>query len=1076
MIIINKNIITVDDYSVTKKLDGNNVLKFQINVNNENYGLIRERESIAADDQGYKVISIDRDLGNATVTAEISWSPWKRNAISNFTTDTPVSLSQLIGRIIPFGWGSSIYNSSSKKRLVKCDGVCSSYDILQKAHEYFDFAVQIDNNINRIYIYQDPSTYIQGGAPVVVMDGLNLDRLEYKGKANDFYTVLYAEGKDGMTFADINGGRAYIQDLSYSGEMITAYWKDERYTVKENLLEDARAKLQKASRPNITYTCSVKDLYAIDSTEYSNLRIDLLSTVRIKDYVKDESIDMKVTEYETHPLNPEKNVITMSSTIQEVKGLTQTINDAVAEEATVRKTEVDIAFEKMQEIIDSSSGLYCTTVTDPGGASIYYLHDQPALADSTIIWRMAADIVSVSTNGGSTWNAGITATGEVIANRLSVVGIDAEWIRIGKIAESQLATALQTKIDSNITGVSVQYAKNQSSTTAPTTGWQDNAPAWEEGYYIWQRTATTDANGTTTYSAALCITGVKGDTGNTGVGISSIVPQWYLSTSDQSTTGGTWSNTQPTWESGKYYWTRSRIFYDDGTIGYTTEVLANGENSANSNAAAAVSTANTASNTASSAVSTANAASQAAAAATGISETVRDKLIALCTDNNMTYIDGGVIAAATILANAIDLNDLFAQNITATNFHLAGGSIDIGTDSAVYDVISLTYGTGATQCQTRLSSTALGVSASGGTQIAYYGGEFAGVEGTVNGNQRVAHMEPNSFIIGVSTDHALSRNLMVINEEAINIRDNTSANKVRMSIGKTDLAFLNASEDMLVDLADDYFVFKDGTGGKYERMVLHKDGLRFYNSGGLALAWYLSNKIELYNGSGSGTEVAGFQTSNPTLYGNGTKLTANFINNTGSGWTLLAGVFRPTVNSDLDLGGSSYKWKQIYSIYSTISTSDRNEKHDIEGISEDYLRLFDLLEPVSYKRNGGDRTHIGFISQDVEEALHDAGMTADDFAGFCRDIKTSPEEYDENGNVVKEEAPVLDDNGEPVYIYSLRYEEFIALNTAKIKAMEQYIKTLEDRITALESKITLKGGRNAYHSGNITGYMPGKQV
>lgn len=1004
MITINHNIITVDDYSVTQKLDGNNALKFQINVNNENYSLIKEREIAKADGQMYRITAIDMDLSNANVTAEICWEKvsnqnanWKGSAIEDFTTGTPVLLSQAIQQILPNGWSLTIYNSSSKRRLVKCDGVLSKYGILQKMHDFFDFAVQINNKDGVITVYQDPATYQPSTDPAIVMDGLNLERLEYKGKASDYFTVLYAEGKDGLTFGAINDGKNYVENKIYNGETIVAYWKDERYTNMESLLEDATAKLQNAAFPNVTYTCSIRDLYALDNTSYADLRLGLLSIVRIIDDVKDVSIDMKVTEYETHPLNPEKNVITMSSTIQQVKGLTQTINDAVAEEATVRKTEVDIAFEKMQEIIDNSSGLYCTKVTDAGGASIYYLHDQPALADSTIIWRMAADIVSVSTNGGSTWNAGITATGQVIANRLSVVGIDAEWIRIGKIAESQLAAAVVSKIDSNITGVSVQYAKNQSNTTPPTTGWQDNAPAWEEGYYIWQRTATTDANGTTTYSAALCITGVKGDT---GVGVSSIVPQWYLSTSDQTTTDGSWSDTQPVWSAGHYYWTRSKITYDDSSISYSTEILASAENSANSNAAAAV--------------ITANAASQAAAAATGISTEVRNKLIALCTDNNMTYIDGGVIAAATILANAIDLNDLFAQNITATNFHLAGGSIDIGTDSATYDVISLTYGTGATQCRTMLSSTALGVSASGGTQIAYYGAEFANVEGTINGNPRISYMAPNFFYISQAVNHVAGRHLMVISESTINIKDDTTANK--------------------------------------DRMQLLKEHLYFSNARGNIIAEYGYNAMRLCNGNGD--DVVSLQTTNPMIAGNGTKLTANFINNTGSGWTLAAGVFRPTVNSDLDLGSSSYKWKQIYSNNSTISTSDRREKRKIKPVSDKYLKLFDSLEPVTFNRKGGDRVHVGFISQDVEKAIEKAGMTAEDFAGFCKDVKMKPAKFNKKGEIIKEEEPVLDKDGNPDYNYGLRYEEFIALNAAKIKAMERYIKTLEDRIASLESKIT----------------------
>ena len=130
----------------------------------------------------------------------------------------------------------------------------------------------------------------------------------------------------------------------------------------------------------------------------------------------------------------------------------------------------------------------------------------------------------------------------------------------------------------SITGVDVEYAMNQSSTTAPTTGWSTTPPTWEEGYYIWTRTKTTTQSGVT-YSTPFCIS--SSAEGPAGVGISSIVEQYYLSTSDQTPTGGSWSNTQPAWESGKYIWTRSYITWTDSTTSYTTPVLASAINSAN---------------------------------------------------------------------------------------------------------------------------------------------------------------------------------------------------------------------------------------------------------------------------------------------------------------------------------------------------------------------------------------------------------------------------------------------------------------------------------------------------------------
>ena len=72
--------------------------------------------------------------------------------------------------------------------------------------------------------------------------------------------------------------------------------------------------------------------------------------------------------------------------------------------------------------------------------------------------------------------------------------------------------------DEAIQDVDVEYAQNQSRTTAPTSGWSTTAPAWREGYYIWQRTATTNGGGTSC-SAPTRISGSDGQKGEPGTSV-----------------------------------------------------------------------------------------------------------------------------------------------------------------------------------------------------------------------------------------------------------------------------------------------------------------------------------------------------------------------------------------------------------------------------------------------------------------------------------------------------------------------------------------------------------------------------
>ena len=87
------------------------------------------------------------------------------------------------------------------------------------------------------------------------------------------------------------------------------------------------------------------------------------------------------------------------------------------------------------------------------------------------------------------------------------------------------------------------------------------------------------------------IKGDDGTKGDDGIGVSKIVEQYYLSSSNTTQIDGEWTTTSPNWKSGYYIWTRSEITWTDNSVTYTTAVLANALNDANSNANNALDTA-----------------------------------------------------------------------------------------------------------------------------------------------------------------------------------------------------------------------------------------------------------------------------------------------------------------------------------------------------------------------------------------------------------------------------------------------------------------------------------------------------
>lgn len=124
-----------------------------------------------------------------------------------------------------------------------------------------------------------------------------------------------------------------------------------------------------------------------------------------------------------------------------------------------------------------------------------------------------------------------------------------------------------------IESVDVWFYLSISSTSLSGGNWLNTPPTWEDGKYFWQKTITTFKDGSTSETNPVCVTGAKGETGSVGQGVESITPQYYLSTSKTAQTGGSWTEMQPSWESGKYVWTRTKIVYKNPTsTKYTTPI------------------------------------------------------------------------------------------------------------------------------------------------------------------------------------------------------------------------------------------------------------------------------------------------------------------------------------------------------------------------------------------------------------------------------------------------------------------------------------------------------------------------
>jgi hypothetical protein len=144
------------------------------------------------------------------------------------------------------------------------------------------------------------------------------------------------------------------------------------------------------------------------------------------------------------------------------------------------------------------------------------------------------------------------------------------------------------------------------------------------------------------------------------------------------------------------------------------------------------------------------------------------------------------------------------------------------------------------------------------------------------------------------------------------------------------------------------------------------------------------------------------------------------------------GVFRPSIDGDVQLGSATLKWGQIYSTSGTINTSDEREKIEIAELSEAELNVARELKGLirKFKFNkaknlkGDDaRIHVGVIAQDVKNAFDKHGLDGFKYGVLCYDQWDEIKDIDKDGN----ETVIAAGDA-----YGVRYSELFAFIIAAL--------------------------------------------
>lgn len=378
--------------------------------------------------------------------------------------------------------------------------------------------------------------------PLVVEE--NLNHIVRAEDSRNLCTAYKLTGKgenddEELTFASINHGSDYLIDVSWFTERqmrpryIPKSKHDDRFKIKQSMLDAARAYLDVYAKPLVTYEASAILYDKVPDLHHSQLVVD--------DFYK---------------LNEWRKVTARSVDYDDLSNSQITFDDP-------RRDLMDL-------------------INDDGDGAISSGNEE----QSHVVIRYANDILGTGFNTENGKYIGVLTTTK---RSEDLKPDDFTWVKIegpeGKQGRNgEPGTPGRDGVDGvagkngvGIVDTDITYCISLSGTQAPTDGWSSQVPELIKGRYLWTKTFWRYSDGThetgysVTYIARDGNNGNDGIAGKDGVGIKNTEISYARATSGTDVPAGGWQSSVPEVPYGEYLWTRTKWTYTDNTseVGYS---------------------------------------------------------------------------------------------------------------------------------------------------------------------------------------------------------------------------------------------------------------------------------------------------------------------------------------------------------------------------------------------------------------------------------------------------------------------------------------------------------------------------
>lgn len=282
-----------------------------------------------------------------------------------------MTLNEMIAELTE-GTGWTIIGDSDERKTITIDDL-SIIDAIFRCVNLFSYEIRFNNIKKEITIGET----IGEDRGVYFHSDLNLRSLNMSSDTYDYATRLIPKGKEGLGIESVNDGVPYVENYTFSNKIITKVWRDERYTIAENLKAAAEARLAEIAKPTSYLECSVADLSS--HSDYDFFSYDVGDYIFLIDRDLGIKEKYRIGSIRLFPKSIEDSLVVIENKQRSVNDTIRSQDEKI-EEHSEDLSNYDDRLSKIEDILGiSPDGGWDDDWDDepggpdfPGGEPIYY--------------------------------------------------------------------------------------------------------------------------------------------------------------------------------------------------------------------------------------------------------------------------------------------------------------------------------------------------------------------------------------------------------------------------------------------------------------------------------------------------------------------------------------------------------------------------------------------------------------------------------------------------------------------------------------------------------------------------------